>query len=322
MSRPLLIDTDPGIDDALALLLALASPEVSVEAVTTVAGNVGVDVATANLFRILDVARPDPVPLVARGAAAPLARALVTAAHYHGEDGLGNLDTLTGPDGRPLYPPRPHTLEAMDGPDLILASAERFAGELVVVALGPLTNVATAISRDRRALDGITRLVIMGGAVSVPGNTTPAAEFNFYADPEAAALVMEAGLPVELVPLDATRQAVLFHGALDARLRGRQDRRARFVADFTAHAFERGAGAITLHDPLAVGLAVDPSLAGFDAFHVQVESRGTLTRGMSVADRRPIAEARREPTNCAVAMRVQTARFLDLFLERLCLASA
>jgi inosine-uridine nucleoside N-ribohydrolase len=322
MSRPLLIDTDPGIDDALALLLAFASPEVSVEAVTTVAGNVPVDVATAALFRILDVARPARMPRVAKGAVAPLARPLVTAAHYHGDDGLGNLDGFVDPDGRPRYPARPRALEDMDGPDLILDSARRFAGELVVVALGPLTNVATAISRDRRALDGVTRLVVMGGAVAVPGNTTPAAEFNFHADPEAAALVLGAGLPVELVPLDATRQTVLFHAALDARLRGREDRHARFVADFTAHAFDRGAGALTLHDPLAVGLAVDPSLAASDRLHVDVECRGALTRGMSVADRRPVAEGERLPANCAVAMRVRTERFLDLFLERLCLASA
>lgn len=326
MPRPLLIDTDPGIDDALALLLAWGSPEVSVEAISTVAGNVPVDVATANVFRILDVSRPARAPRVARGAAAPLQRALVTATHFHGADGLGNLDRVREPNGRPRYPECSARVEMLDAADLILECADRFGGELTVVALGPLTNLALALGRDRQRLARIGRLVVMGGAVAAPGNVTPAAEFNFFVDPEAAAAVVEAGLPVELVPLDVTRQVILTRAALAAGLGRRDDRRARFIADMTPHAFDGAAGleegGIALHDPLAVAVAVDPSLVGLDRLHVEVECEGRATRGLSLADRRPIAPERRRPANCQVAMAVDRERFLDLFLERLCPASA
>ena len=321
MSRPLLIDTDPGIDDALALLVAWASPEVSVEAISTVAGNVPVDVATANVFRVLDVARPARAPRVARGAAGPLRRSLITATHVHGPDGLGGLDTLRGADGRPRYPVCAGVLDGLDGPDLILECADRFGGDLTVVALGPLTNVARALERDRPRLARIGRLVVMGGAMAVPGNVTPAAEFNFFVDPEAAAAVVESGLPTTLVPLDVTRQVILTGSLLAARLDGRDDPRARFVADMTAHALRDGAGGVVLHDPLAVLVAVDPSLVRLDRLHVEVECEGRATRGLSLADRR-VQASDRKAANCDVALAVDVDRALTLFLERSCPASA
>jgi purine nucleosidase/pyrimidine-specific ribonucleoside hydrolase len=321
---PILIDTDPGIDDALAILLALASPEVSVEAITTVAGNVEVDLTTANVFRILDVARPKHRPRVARGAAAPLAGPLLTAAHVHGEDGLGNLGGLREPDGRPRYPEPPHALQMLDGADLILETADRFAGRLVIVALGPLTNVALACRRDHKSLALAARIVVMGGAVAVPGNVTPAAEFNMHVDPEAAAEVFASGLPIELVPLDVTRRVVLTRAGLGAALARHAGKTARFVEDFTAHGFDfetqRGEGAMALHDPLAIGVAVDPSLVTLEPLHVAVECEGRLTRGMTVADRRPHRD-RPAPT-CRAALDVDAPRFLRLFLERVCRASA
>ena len=326
MTVPLLIDTDPGIDDALALLLALASPEVSVEAVSTVAGNVPVDLATANALRILEVARPPRRPRVARGAAAPLARPLVTATQVHGPDGLGDIQRITAPDGRPRYPALRPVIEMLDGPDLILETADRFRGRLVVVALGPLTNLAIAIRRDRRRLAGAARVVVMGGAVAVPGNVTPGAEFNFYVDPEAAAAVFEAGLPLEVVPLDVTRQAVLRRSDLEARRSPSPGPVEQFLVDFTAYGFDvaaaRGDGGIVLHDPLAIAVALDPSLVGFQALHVEVESEGRVARGLSLADRRPIPVESRLPANCRVALSVDAPRFLTLFLERLCRASA
>jgi inosine-uridine nucleoside N-ribohydrolase len=319
----LLIDTDPGIDDALALLLVLSSPGASVEAITAAAGNVPVDQAVRNIFRILDVVRPAPMPKTARGASAPLKRPLVTAGHVHGDDGLGNLDRFVDADGGPRYPALSHTLETRDGADLILEMADRFGKELVVVALAPLTNLAVAVERDLARLRRVGRIVIMGGAVAAPGNVTPVAEYNFYVDPEAAAAVFEAGLPLELVPLDATRQVVLRQSDLGARLHRCPSRIAQFVADFTLHGFafgdERGDGGIALHDPLAVGAALDPSLVGYEALHVEVECDGRITRGMSVADRRPHSK---RPPNCRVAMSVDAPRFLDLFLDRLCPVSA
>jgi purine nucleosidase/pyrimidine-specific ribonucleoside hydrolase len=322
----LVIDTDPGIDDALALLLALGSPGARVLAITTVAGNVDVDRATLNVFRILHAARPAAPPRVAKGASAPLRRPLVTAPAVHGDDGLGGLDRHREPDGRPRYPEPPSPLEMQDGADLILEMAARHGADLTLVALGPLTNVALALDRDPLVLRSIGRLVVMGGAVAVPGNVTPAAEFNFYVDPEAAAAVLGAGLPVEMVPLDVTRRAVLAERDLAARLAGADSPLARLVADFTDHGLRfaraRRAAGMALHDPLAVGVALDPSLVAFEPLCVEVECEGRLTRGLSLADRRPGADRGRGAASARVAMDVDAPRFLRLFLERLCPASS
>ena len=232
------------------------------------------------------------MPRTARGAAAPLKRALVTAGHVHGDDGLGNLDRFVEADGRARYPAVPHNLETCDGADLILEMADRFGKDLVVVALGPLTNLAKAAERDPKRLRKVARVVVMGGAVAVPGNVTPGAEFNFYVDPEGAAAVFEAGLPLELVPLDVTRQVVLRQKELAARLHRCHSRVARFMADFTLHGFAFGAQRrrqryraprSTRHRGRA-----RPSLVGFEPLHVEVECEGRITRGMSIADRRPL----------------------------------
>jgi len=323
---PLLIDTDPGIDDALALLLAFSSPGASVEAITAVAGNVAVDQAVQNVFRILDVVQPAFMPRTARGAASPLRRTLVTAAHVHGDDGLGNLDRFVDADGRARYPAVPHNLEMCDGPDLILEMADRLGKSLVVAALGPLTNLAMAIERDPKPLRKVSRIVVMGGAVTLPGNVTPAAEFNFYVDPEGAAAVFQAGLPLEVVPLDVTRHVILRQKELAARLHRCQSRVSRFVADFTLHGFafgtQGGDVGIALHDPLAIGVALDPTLVTFEPLHIEIECEGRVTRGMSVADRRPLRSHRKRRPNCRVAVTVDAPRFLQLFLDRLCPASA
>ena len=315
---PLLIDTDPGIDDALALLLAFRSPECSVEAITTVAGNVAVERCTLNVFRILEAVKPELPPVVGRGADKPLARALVSAPHVHGDDGLGNLSLR--------YPPPRQHLSPLDGPDLILDTIGLFPGELILVALGPLTNVALALERDPHRLRGVRRVVVMGGAVAVPGNVSPVAEFNFYVDPEAAAQVLASGLPIELVPLDVTGRAILPRSVLHKRLAACADRVSRFITDMTHQGFqfaeEIGEGGIILHDPVALAVALDPSLARFEPVHVAVECEGALTRGMSVADRRPIPVGRKAPATCRVALRIETDRFLDMFLDRLCPVSS
>ncbi len=280
MTQHLLIDSDPGIDDALAILLALRSPDARVEAVTTVAGNVAVELATANARRILSVAAPDPAPPLASGAPAPLKRALITAHQVHGQDGLGNLERFVEPNGQPRYPEPTYAIEMRSGPEVILDAADRWGPDLTVVALGPLTNLALALQQDPRRLGRVGRIVVMGGAIAVPGNITPAAEFNFYVDPEAAAAVLEAGLPVELVPLDVTRRVVLAQTALTERLLRCSDRVARFILDFTLHGFAFGAerenGGIVLHDPLAMAVALDPSLVTLDPLHVEVECEGRL----------------------------------------------
>jgi inosine-uridine nucleoside N-ribohydrolase len=327
MTCHLLIDTDPGIDDALAILLALASPEAHIEAVTVVAGNVPVDLATANARRILGVAAPSPMPPVIRGAEAPLKRTLITAGHVHGQDGLGNLDRFVEPDGRLRYPEPPPVVETRSAAEAILETVDRWGPELTVVALGPLTNLAAAAALEARRLARAGRVVVMGGAVAVSGNVTPAAEFNFFVDPEAAAQVLEAGLAVELIPLDVTRRVVLAQAVLTERLRRcPDDRIARFILDFTLHGFAFGAaqegGGIVLHDPLAMAVALDPSLVTFEPMSVEVECEGKLTRGLSLADRRALPSHRKRVPSCRVAMDVDADAVLRLFLERLCPASA
>lgn len=297
---PAVIDTDPGIDDALALLLAWSSPELTVEAMTTVAGNVPLPLATLNAWRLLDLRRPSPAPLIAAGAAAPLRRSLQTAVDYHGEDGLG------GVGGWPEPPP---SFASDNAVEVLLEAARRHRTRLVVIAIGPLTNLALAVARDGAAMRGVGRVVVMGGAVDVLGNVTPEAEFNIHVDPDAARQVLEAGLSVDLVPLDATRQAILRREELTTALARRPGRVADRIAAFTARGFHEhgkdGIHGMTLHDPLAVGVAVDPMLVTWERVRLTVGADGE-TRSATGAP------------NCRVARRVDRDRFVGMFLERLC----
>jgi purine nucleosidase/pyrimidine-specific ribonucleoside hydrolase len=326
MAVPVLIDTDPGIDDALALILALRSEELSVRAITTVAGNVPVELTTRNAFRILSLLSiPHSLP-VAQGASGPLTRPLLSARHVHGEDGLGNLDRLRAPDGSPLYPEPAIKLVSNDGPGLILETIQRWPDEMVVIALGPLTNLAIALQRDPVIMRKVREIVVMGGAIAVPGNVSPVAEFNFYVDPEAAHRVLAAGLPIRLVPLDVTHHVILRPDLIERRMAGRHDPVSRFVWAMTRAGLEfaqqaEGVDGLTLHDPLAVAVALDPSLVTMRDLFVDVETEGSLTRGMAVVDRRPPARARTAP-NCQVAMTVDVDRVIAKFLERLCPESA
>src|SRR2546422_1102674 len=280
---PAVIDTDPGIDDALALLLAWNSPELRVEALTTVAGNVPVDLASTNALRLLALRRPSPSPLVAVGASSPLARPLTTATRYHGEDGLGDLADWPAVASPPTSP---------DAATVIVDAARRYGRELTLGALGPLTDVALALKADAESVGRIGRLVVMGGAVDVPGNVTPTAEFNMHVDPEAAHRVLAAGLPLELVPLDATRQAVLPRAALRAALGRSPGPIASRIQAFSARGFRiahaEGEQGMTLHDPLAVAPALDPSLAKAETVRPAGGPDGD-TRPSSGAPNRPDA---------------------------------
>ena len=298
-----LIDTDPGIDDALALLFAWGAPELDVEAITTVAGNVPVETGTTNVFRLLALRPPKRRPVVAVGASAPLARALNTAIRYHGEDGLGDL---------PDWPAVTIAVDSREAATVMVETAQRADGDLTLVALGPLTNVALALRADREALRDVGRLVAMGGAVDVPGNVTPTAEFNMSVDPEAAAIVFDAGLPIDLVPLDATRQAVLVRADLEAALGRSPGPVASRIGAFTQRGFrvdtERGSKGMVLHDPLAIGVAIDASLVTWEPVKLVIGPGG---------------ETRRAPgaPNCRFARTVDSRRFLAIFLECLCRGS-
>ncbi|HEX3175794.1 MAG TPA: nucleoside hydrolase [Methylomirabilota bacterium] len=298
----MLIDTDPGVDDALALLAAWGTRGLAVDSITTVAGNVPVSLATVNVFRLLALARPQPPPMVAAGAAHPLAQPLRTATDYHGRDGLGDLGD---------WPPVAPALAPEGAVSVMLAAARRHAAALTLVALGPLTNVALAIAEDPAAMRGIGRVIAMGGAVDVAGNVTPDAEFNFHVDPEAAARVLAAGLTLDLVPLDATRQVVLERAALEAALAAVPGAAAERVRRFTTRSFgvdhARGTRGMVLHDPLAVGLALDPSLATWEPARLAV-GRDGATRRVGGAP------------NVRLPRAVDSPRVLRVFLEALCRA--
>jgi inosine-uridine nucleoside N-ribohydrolase len=297
-----LIDTDPGLDDALALLYAWSSADLRLAAITTVAGNVPVTHATRNLLRLVALCGIAPPP-IAEGAAGPLARRLVTATGYHGDDGLGDL---------PDWPTPPAALAPQDGPALIVETARRAAEPLTLIALGPLTNVALALERDGGALRRLARVVVMGGAVDVRGNVTPTAEFNIHVDPEAAARVVAAGLPLDLVPLDATRQAVVTRADFERALQRRPGPLAERIAAFTRRGFTaeagRGPATMVLHDPLAVAAALDPTLVGWEQTRLEIGPGGETRRAAG-------------PANCRFARAVDTPRFLAAFLDRVCPAS-
>ena len=294
-----LIDTDPGLDDALALLYAWASADLRLAAITTVAGNVPVADATRNLLRLVALCGIEPPP-IAEGAATPLARPLVTATGYHGDDGLGDL---------PDWPAPAAVLAPQGAPALIVETARRAGEPLTLIALGPLTNLALALEREPGALRRVARVVVMGGAVDVPGNVTPTAEFNIHVDPEAAARVLAAGLPLDLVPLDATRQAVVARSDLERALQRRPGRLADRIAAFTRRGFTAdavpGASTMVLHDPLAVAAALDPTLVGWEETRLEVAADGATRRAAG-------------PVNCRFARTVDAPRFLAAFLDRVC----
>jgi len=281
----IILDMDTGVDDAVAIALAAGSPELEVLAITSVAGNAPVELCTRNCLLLAELLGLD-VP-VARGAAEPLGRSLLTAQEVHGMDGLGGrLGSLPTPVNR-----------AVDEPaDELLARLPReHPGEITLVTTGPLTNVASALTRDPAAVALYDRVISMGGAFRVPGNTGPVAEFNVYVDPEAAATVFGADLDVTLVPLDATTGAVLPRASLEGRERTRglaatspgRDAAAilyRALDHYIEFQFdESGLDGGYMHDPLAVAAAVDDGLLETEQMSVAVVADGE-DRGRTIGD--------------------------------------
>jgi inosine-uridine nucleoside N-ribohydrolase len=293
------------VDDALAIMLALRSPELEVLGITTVSGNVPVSQCTTNTLLVLEMLDAPDIPVVA-GAAVSLGRKAFTAAEVHGPDGLGGVTQRY---------PIPSRRAGQDATEFLLGMIGRFPGEVTLIATGPLTNLATAIQRDERAMRRLRGVTAMGGAIRVPGNVAPTTEFNFAVDPEAAAIVLAAGLPLTLVPLDVTEQIILTREAVEGASGGRLQ---AFIREITAatmvfHRDVEGIDGMFLHDPLAVATAVDPSLVRGQALALAVERRGELTAGMAVADFR--RRSRATPT-ANVCQEVDVARFMQLFTRR------
>ncbi len=322
-----IIDTDPGVDDALALLLAYRSPELRVEAVTTVNGNVPVKQGTRNAALILDLLRPEPQPILAEGAAKPLDAKGITAQSIHGSDGLGELNRFKDSNGNPRYAEPQIPPDLPNATEVLLELLKSHPDELSLIALGPLTNLAEALLADKKMVKRLREVIIMGGAINVPGNITPAAEFNIFVDPRSAELVFNSGLNITLVPLDVTKRVCLGSLEIEHLARAMPKPLGMFLSDATSKALEymkhtHGMEAIHLHDPLAVGAAIAPDMVKTTSLHVNVETKGKLTRGMTLADLRPIRENLKQPQNLKVALEVDAERFMSFFRERLCRTSS
>lgn len=316
----ILIDTDPGVDDALALLLALKSPELIIEAITTVSGNVHVDQATQNLLRILDLIDFSVFPVIAQGEAEPLVKPLEKAEYVHGNDGLGNISDLRDSDGISCYPLANCGLSTLTGVDLIIDTVSCYPNELTIVALGPLTNISVAIQKDHECMRNLKGIILMGGVFSEYGNVTTTAEFNVYVDPHAAHEVFNSGIPIHIVPLDVTHQVALTGDRLRAETKGHEDRLSNFLHESTKACMEFyrhnvGFYGLYIHDALPIGILTQPHLfESVDAF-VQVETEGNLTRGMTVADLR--SESIITEPNAKVCLGVDADSFLEHFFERI-----
>jgi inosine-uridine nucleoside N-ribohydrolase len=300
---PTILDCDPGHDDAIALLLALASPELELLGVTTTYGNQTLEKTTANAIRVLELVGRSDVP-VAAGADRPLERELVVAAHVHGESGL---------DGTAL-------------PDAISAAASydaaSFAAELIrasptpvtMVSTGPVTNVARLL--ETHGTGGIERLVVMGGAIA-EGNFTPAAEFNIWCDPEAAATVFGSGLDLTMIGLDVTHQAVLGE-FVEQRLRT-TGAVGSFVADLNVfftryHRETYGWDGAPIHDAVALATVIRPDLVETRLRNVQIERQSDLCRGRTVVD---LWNRTEQPPNAHVGITLDVEAFFDLLVERI-----
>lgn len=318
--RPMIIDTDGGVDDALAIIMALNCDQLDLKAITVVAGNIDVHQATNNVLRVMEIVQPKQRPLVAKGAEEPLVRPYVNAAGIHGADGLGELHQFKNDDGSPRYPKLTLEASSEDAIDILLKAAQLYGSELTIVTLGPLTNIATALQRDRTTLQKVGRIVIMGGAVKVPGNISAAAEFNFFADPDAAQVVMESGIPLTLVGLDVAMKAPLPRQDLENYAQQQPSLVSHFITDCTGiyMAFYRdneGFHGCYLHDPLAVGVAIDPSLVSTESVYMMVETEGRFTSGMSLADLRDRRDESTFPPNVDASLEVDSDRFMKLFYD-------
>lgn len=277
--RKIIIDTDPGQDDAVAILLALASPdEIEVLGLTAVAGNVPLDLTAKNARIICELAGKPEVPVFA-GCDAPLKRPLVTAEHVHGKTGL---------DG-PVLPDPKMALQERHAVDFLIETLRREpAGTVTLCPLGPLTNIATAFERAPDICDKVQEIVLMGGAYFEVGNITPAAEFNIYVDPEAADIVFKSAAPITVMPLDVTHKALVTKARNDS-FRALGTKVGKVVAEMTDF-FERfdrekyGSDGAPLHDPCVIAWLLQPELFSGRRINVEIETGSELTLGMTVAD--------------------------------------
>jgi len=320
--RRVIIDTDPGTDDALAILLALNSPEFKVEALTVVPGNVTADLGLENALKLASLANHCDV-LVAAGAQHPLHQKLITAQFWHGKNGMANIE----------LPASKCKADRRFGPDLIIELVHKYPHEITLVPIGPLTNIALAVSKDPSIASLVKEVVIMGGSIS-GGNVNAAAEANIYNDPEAAAIVFKAGWPSLTMVGSDIGERTLFTRKQLAELesaRGPQSDLVTGIAKFLLGMSEKyGDIGTAMYDPTAVGVALDPTIVVTKPMHVDVETRGEFTRGETVANRRNVVERNvlhgdhyeiealdAVQPNAKVPVDVNAEKFLNMFVSRL-----
>ena len=307
--KHIILDTDPGIDDALAFILAFNSPELKVETVTTVAGNVNHTKVHKNAKRLLEFLAVEDVPVCA-GAVTPLVKKLGHAEGFHGKTGLGD-STLPEPTMK---------TDPRSAVDIILEKADELGKNLTLVAVGPLTNIAVAILADPMLPEKVDKLVIMGGAFNLTsyghGNANSVAEFNIWLDPEAAKIVFNSGIPMVAAGLDTTTHPdysmsrEMFEGIV-----AKGNRTTDLVNDLCRSLVERFNG-FSLHDPQAMAYVIDPTMFTTEKYKVDVECTGELTRGMTVVERR-LYRIVKDEANVDVIVKVNADGFLGLIKERI-----
>ena len=307
MPKKILFDTDPGIDDSLAILLALASPELSLEGLSVVHGNCALEQATCNALSVLELAHANNIP-VAKGCELPLVQPSLLAPETHGDTGIGYAK-LPEPQSKP---------SGQHGSDFLIEQIMSNPGEFTLVAIGPLTNVALAIRQEPRIVGALKELVIMGGAIRHEGNTTALAEFNTYVDPHAAHIVFHAGIPTTLVPLDVTYQCVLTKLDVE-RLLQIDSPLTHFITDATRFYMEfhdeyQGVEGCVINDPLALALTFAPQLCNYQKLPVDVDISGGVSMGKTIAD---FYNYTKKPANMKIALGVRPRDFIELFLERI-----
>jgi inosine-uridine nucleoside N-ribohydrolase len=318
--RRVIIDTDPGADDALAIFLALNSPELKVEAFTVVPGNVVAEQGLDNALKLVSVAGRCDVP-VAAGAQHPLMQRVYTAGYWHGRNGIADIE----------LPPSKCKVDPQFAPDLIIELIHKYPHEITLIPVGPLTNIALAVSKDPSIVKLTKNIVIMGGSIS-GGNTTGAAEANIFGDPEAAQIVFNAGWVVTMVGSDVGEQTLMRRKELTQLEAGHgpQNDVVTKIARFYIERSERnGWDGAAMYDPLAVAVAFDPTLVTMKDMHVDVETRGEFTRGETVANRNLENEKNvlhgdhyeiegydKLAANAQVCVASDATRFLAMFVER------